>query len=59
MNRRLKSANINYYDIHTEGEDQIRVTFTGANSSEEEHIKQLLSYNATFTLETTDGEQSW
>ncbi len=58
MNRRLKSANINYYDIHTEGEDQIRVTFTGANSSEEEHIKQLLSYNATFTLETTDGEQS-
>lgn len=58
MNRRLKSANVNYFDITTEGEDQIRVTFTGVNSSEEEHIKQLLSYNALFTLATTDDEQT-
>lgn len=58
MNRRLKNAKVNYYDIHTEGDDQIRVTIAGNNSSEEEHIKKLLSYNATFTLAPTDDSNA-
>ncbi len=57
MNRRLKNANVNYFDINTEGDDQIRVTFTGTSASESEHIRDLLSYNATFSLCTTDDEQ--
>lgn len=58
MNRRLKVANVNNFDVDIEGEDQIRVTFTGANASEAEHIKKLLSYNAHFSLTSTDDLQS-
>lgn len=57
MNRRLKNAEINDFDISIEGENQIRVTFTGSNASEAEHIKKLLSYNAVFSLTTTDDVQ--
>lgn len=57
MNRRLKGAEINDFDISIEGDDQIRVTFTGSNASEAEHIKKLLSYNAVFSLTTTDDVQ--
>lgn len=57
MARRLKFAGVSYYDVEIEGEDQIRVTFTGTSASDAEHIRTLLSFNATFTLATTDDEQ--
>lgn len=57
MERRLKFAGVSYYDVEVEGEDQIRVTFTGTSASDAEHIRTLLSFNATFTLATTDDEQ--
>ena len=57
MNRRLKGANVNNFDVSIEGNDQIRVTFNASNQSEEEHIKKLLAYNARFSLTTTDDVQ--
>lgn len=56
MNRRLKNADVNYFEIETQGEDQICVTFAGVNNSESEHIRDLLAYNALFTLSSSDDE---
>lgn len=56
MNRRLKNADVNYFEIETQGDDQICVTFSGVNSDESEHIRDLLAYNALFTLSSSDDE---
>ncbi len=58
MQRRLEMAEITYYEIETEGTDQIRVSLAG-DSSTLSHAKKLLSYNADFTIATTDDEVNY
>ena len=55
MERRLKMADATFYNVEKEGEDQVRVT-VGGNDSTVNHVKLLMSYNADFTLATIDGE---
>lgn len=58
MQRRLDMAEVTYYEIEKEGTDQIRVSVAG-DSQTLTHVRNLMSYNADFTISTTDDEVTY
>lgn len=57
VEKRLNDAEVNRYKILTEGNDQIRVVVGETTTTQYEYIKELISFNATFELATTDDQE--
>ncbi|MCF0116600.1 MAG: hypothetical protein HUJ61_00960 [Bacilli bacterium] len=53
MERRLGMADVPFYEIETEGKDQVRVSIGGKDSNKLSEIKKLLRFNSDLSLCTT------
>lgn len=55
METRLKAAEISRYQVETQGEDTIKVSFVQETEQQYEIIKNYLSFNATLALSNSKG----
>ena len=56
MEERLSLQGISKYQVATEGNDTVKVTFSANNDDEYEKVKLLLSFNGSLALTTSDDD---